>query len=213
MDGSHFDTLTRAIAQRGSRRWLVRLVALLPLGGALTTIGEDEAGAEHPVNRVQRHTQQRNRNQRNNNNNNKNNQNTAKRNLQSGGPPCNAKKCPQGCCAGRTCAAGTDWAQCGTGGAACQACATGQVCTGSTPHCDICSGSTLGQQCGQILSNVCTCFQRVGGSASVCGLGTICNEGMKICSTDADCANQNFFGAACVQASCIGGTACAPPCA
>ena len=39
MDGSDFDTLTRAIAQRGTRRWLVRLVATLPLGGVLAIVG------------------------------------------------------------------------------------------------------------------------------------------------------------------------------
>jgi hypothetical protein len=45
MDGSHVDTLARAIAQRGTRRWLVRLVATLPLGGVLITRGADEAAA------------------------------------------------------------------------------------------------------------------------------------------------------------------------
>jgi hypothetical protein len=64
MDGSQFDTLARAFATTGTRRWLVRLVAALPLGGALTTLGQDEAAAERPHERLARRTQQRNRKQR-----------------------------------------------------------------------------------------------------------------------------------------------------
>ena len=75
MDGSHFDTLARAIAQRGTRRWLVRLVATLPLGGGLTTLSADEAAAERPIDRIQRRTPQRNRKQRNTQNNSQNNGN------------------------------------------------------------------------------------------------------------------------------------------
>ena len=56
MDPSAFDTVARAIAQTGTRRWLVRLVATLPLGGVLTTIGADEAAAERPI--AQSHSQQ-----------------------------------------------------------------------------------------------------------------------------------------------------------
>jgi hypothetical protein len=72
MDPSAFDTATRAIAQSGTRRWLVRLVATLPLGGVLTTIGADKAGAERPHERLGRRTQQRNRKQRRRRRRNKN---------------------------------------------------------------------------------------------------------------------------------------------
>jgi hypothetical protein len=78
MDPSTFDTLARAIAQTGTRRGLVRLVASLPVVGILAVVAEQESGAERPVDRVQGRTPQRNRKQRNNkknkNNNNKNNQ-------------------------------------------------------------------------------------------------------------------------------------------
>ena len=145
MDGSRFDTLARAIAQSGTRRRLVSLLLALPLGGVLATRGEDEAAAERPIERVRRRTPQRNRKQRNrkqrnskNNNQNNNNNNT----LQNTDKPCNAKKCPQGCCAGGNCVAGNSSAQCGTGGAACQA------CSGSTPLCVsgtcVCSGNSCG---------------------------------------------------------------------
>ena len=33
MDPTAFDSVARSIAQTGTRRWLVRLVAMLPLGG------------------------------------------------------------------------------------------------------------------------------------------------------------------------------------
>ena len=44
MDGSHFDTLARSIAQSGTRRRLVSLLLALPLGGVLAIAGEDGAG-------------------------------------------------------------------------------------------------------------------------------------------------------------------------
>ena len=63
MDPSAFDTLVRAFAPSGTRR---RLLAGLPLLGALAVVGEDEAAAERPLDRVQQRTPQRNRKQRNN---------------------------------------------------------------------------------------------------------------------------------------------------
>ena len=57
--------------------WLVRsprpvpvagcwpLLAALPLGGVLAAVGAEEAGAERPLDRLRRRTQQRNRKQRN----------------------------------------------------------------------------------------------------------------------------------------------------
>src|SRR5215207_6363673 len=68
MDGTHFDTLVRSFARSGTRR---RLLTGLPLLGALTAVGEDEATAQRPINRVQ----QRNNNKKKNNNNNNNNNN------------------------------------------------------------------------------------------------------------------------------------------
>ena len=53
-------------------------MASLPLLGALAVVGEEEVGAERPLDRLQRRTEQRNRKQRNerrNNNNNGNNNN------------------------------------------------------------------------------------------------------------------------------------------
>ena len=75
MDPSAFDTLARSFAPTGTRRRLLP-VWRLPLLGALAVVGEDEAAAERPLDRVQQRTPQRNRKQRNNNkNNNKNNNN------------------------------------------------------------------------------------------------------------------------------------------
>jgi hypothetical protein len=91
MDPSAFDALTRSFQTAGSRRWLLRrLVASLPLLGALAVVGEEEVGAERPHERLARRTQQRNRKQRNrrrrnknnnqNNNQNNNNQNNNNQN-------------------------------------------------------------------------------------------------------------------------------------
>jgi hypothetical protein len=82
MDPSAFDSVARAIAQSGTRRWLVRLVATLPLG-VLTRRGADEAAAERPIDRVQGRTPQRNRKQRNTKNTHtKNTKNKNRNNLQ-----------------------------------------------------------------------------------------------------------------------------------
>src|SRR5215213_4839138 len=78
MDASAFDTLAHAVATTGTRRRLLTLLAALPLGGAPTIRGAEEAAAERPTDRVQRRTKQRNckqRNQRSGNNNNQNNNN------------------------------------------------------------------------------------------------------------------------------------------
>lgn len=64
MHDAHFDTLARTLARTGTRRGLVRLVALLAGGAALPTAGADEAAAERPLNRMHRRTWQRNRKQR-----------------------------------------------------------------------------------------------------------------------------------------------------
>jgi hypothetical protein len=75
MDPSAFDTLAHAVATTGTRRRLMTLLAALPLGGALTIRGAEEAAAERPIDRVQRRTKQRNRKQRNQRSGNNNNQN------------------------------------------------------------------------------------------------------------------------------------------
>src|SRR5215207_7437574 len=75
MDASAFDTLAHAVATTGTRRRLMTLLAALPLGGALTIRGAEEAAAERPIDRVQRRTKQRNRKQRNQRSGNNNNQN------------------------------------------------------------------------------------------------------------------------------------------
>jgi hypothetical protein len=63
MNPSAFDTLVRLFAPTGTRR---RLLAGVPLLGALAVVGEDAAAAERPLDRVQRRTRRRNRKQRNN---------------------------------------------------------------------------------------------------------------------------------------------------
>src|SRR5215207_178208 len=121
MDPSAFDTLVRAIARSGTRR---RLLAGLPLLGALAVVGEDEAAAQRPIDRVQQRTPQRNRKQRNqrqqnqNQNQNQNNNNRSGGNGGGGGnngggggggtlgAPAACGQLNQPCCAGNTCSCG-----------------------------------------------------------------------------------------------------------
>jgi hypothetical protein len=66
----------------------VSLLLALPLGGVLTSLGEDEAAAQQrPIDRVRQRTPQRNRKQRNHNNktNNTNNNNNKKNNKNNNG--------------------------------------------------------------------------------------------------------------------------------
>jgi hypothetical protein len=139
---------------------------------------------------------------------------------QNTGRRCNARTCPQGCCDGRTCFTENSWEFCGTGGAACQTCANEQVCAGPSAHCASCSATPPGdvldpnRQCGVAGNAECLCYIRVGTSTGVCGSSSTCNLGHAICATDADCTQAGFPGA-CVQAGgdCVGGVACAAPCA
>ncbi len=65
MDPSRFDSLTRAIARTGSRRWLLPQLAAASLLGVLASGKAEEADAERPSDRMKRRAKQRNRKQRN----------------------------------------------------------------------------------------------------------------------------------------------------
>ena len=214
MDPTAFDTLTRAIAQSGTRRRLVALLAALPLSGLLTDLAQDEAAAERPIDRIQRRTPQRNRKQRNNQNRNNNNTKNQNNTLQSAGPPCNAKKCPQGCCAGRTCAAGNSAAQCGTGGAACQACPTGQLCVSGTCRTVPCTHCPAVEQC---INGRCVC---AGWGGSVAP-STCCSDGSSASAPPGSDNQKIFADGSCNSdifcpsgwTTCVGtqSNACCPP--
>src|SRR5262245_7318923 len=116
MDPTAFDTLVRSLSTADTRRRLLgRLVAMLPVSGALLT-SRHEAGAEHPNQRLGRRTPQRNRKQRNNNkNNNQNNKNQNKSQNNKGvaspgactpdGSPCQqSSQCCSGNCFNFVCA-------------------------------------------------------------------------------------------------------------
>jgi hypothetical protein len=150
MDSSTFDTIARAIAQRGTRRSLVALLAALPLGGVLSGLAPDEVAAERPVDRVQQRTSQRNRKQRNNNKNNTNNKNTKNGGGGLGGSHNVCGGCPGGqvccvnagkgvCCPGDQCCGdpGSEICGCPQGQGCCAGvcCPTGQCC-GTVDCCD-----------------------------------------------------------------------------
>ncbi len=60
MDPSAFDALVKASAPAQTRRWLLALLAALPLGGVLARFSAAEAPAERPHERLGRRTEQRN---------------------------------------------------------------------------------------------------------------------------------------------------------
>jgi hypothetical protein len=160
MDGSDFDTLTRAIAQSGTRRRLLALLAALPLGGLLTDLAQDDAAAERPTDRVHRRTQQRNQNQRNNHkNNNKNNTKNTKNDGGSGrlGAP---DPCQSSCSTSALCCRGSGggvWCCgltnrcCGDGVAQKNCCMPNQTCCNNSQCCDpnqtCCISTQGGSQC------------------------------------------------------------------
>ena len=177
MDPSAFDTLVRSFATSGTRRWLVRLMAALPLGGALSTLGQDEAAAERPHERLARRTQQRNRKQRNNQNNNQNNNGGGGGggNGGGGGGNNNNNNNNNNNRNGNTLGSGVQL--CGTG----QACPSGQVCLSGACF-TTCPGpfSCLGGSGGCLPDAAC---QQTTSGASVCTTGTINVS----CTTDANC--------------------------
>jgi hypothetical protein len=142
MDPTAFDALVRTFTTRGTRRRLVALLTALPLGGLLTDLAQDDAGAERPIDRVQGRTPQRNRQQRNTNQNNNNNNkgggggggrtappNTSLR----AGPPCT-------CGSDRVCCAdGVDYC-CAPG----QRCCDGTTCCGPAPDTFCCGSECCG---------------------------------------------------------------------
>ncbi len=64
MGPSAWDARVTASAPAQTRRWLLALLAALPLGGVLTSFGAEEATAERPHERLGRRTEQRHRKQR-----------------------------------------------------------------------------------------------------------------------------------------------------
>jgi hypothetical protein len=163
MDPSAFDTLTKAHAQQGTRRWLVRLLASLPLIGALAVVSDDAGAAERPVDRVQGRTPQRNRKQRNKNNNNQNN--NQNNNNSKGSSNQQSKKCRSSAdCGGRPCCSRT-------------------CCQGPANQCNpagkCCAPNCNGKECGPDgCGNGGTCGCGAGGT---CTRGTVCPSG-QICT-------------------------------
>lgn len=106
MDPQRFDTLVKSLSGSGTRRGIVRLLAALPLGVTLTTVlGQEEADAERPLDRVRRRAQnrQQRRHSRNdggtNHDKDKGHDKDHKREGKTRNPDCRPK------CAGKACGA------------------------------------------------------------------------------------------------------------
>jgi hypothetical protein len=160
MDPTAFDALVRTFTTRGTRRRLVALLTALPLGGLLTDLAQDDAGAERPIDRVQGRTPQRNRKQRNKNQNNQNNNNQNNNNKGGGGggghtPPPNT-----GLGAGPPCTCGSDRVCCADGVDYCcapgQRCCDGAYCCGPEPGTFCCGSLCCGPPATQCVNGNCS---------------------------------------------------------
>jgi hypothetical protein len=182
MDGSRFDTLARAIAERGTRRQLVSLLLTLPLGGVLAVA--DEAGevvAERPLDRVQRRTKQRTRKQRNNKNNRRDN----RRGQDNSNSDVNNKPCSSSadCQKGRTCCRGTCCQlpanQCNLEGMCCAPNCAGRTCGpdgcgkgGTCGSCGVCQTCTARGTCEPVPNGTVCGTSSHGGTTIRCCNGT-----------------------------------------
>jgi hypothetical protein len=167
MDPTAFDFLTQAIARRETRRWLVRLVATLPLVGVLAVEAAEERAAERPIDRVQDRTLQRSRKQGNKNNRKKQRKNKkSKKHRQRedsrGGP------------FGTSCVRSVD-------------CASG-ICACLTQDCSgrgLCADAP-GPECGAGKAQVNTAdgggFVCAGDGSGSCGCGRVCANPMQPCA-------------------------------
>ena len=212
MDASRFDALVRAIATGGTRRRLLRLVAALPLGGALLANG-DEAAAERPHERLGRRTQQRNRQQRNqqrrnkNNNKNRNNKHNNKHNNGGGGNPdpctpnnqactrsdqCCSENCFNFVCAATisTCGQGSSATPCDPAAVGC--CPVDGCCQPPANQCNnaglCCAPNCAGRECGP---DGCCDPQGCGhepGTCGSCGNGQTCDVESGQCQGQPTCS-------------------------
>lgn len=108
-------------------------------------------------------------------------------------PQCNPQNCPNGCCNGTTCVAGTAANQCGTGGQACQNCGAGATCTAQTCQAT-CNATTCPNGC--CAGNSCV----DGNAGTACGTGgALCQN----CSVQGEaCQNKACQAPACNAATC-----------
>jgi len=129
------------------------------------------------------------------------------------GARCNAQTCPNGCCAGNACVAGTADALCGEGGQACADCTqSALVCRGGLcvqPPPPPCGPSTCPNGCCSG-ANVCN----TGTQSSACGVGgaacvdftlqrETCNG--NACQPLGTCSGQSCAGCCDVGGNCQGG--------
>lgn len=194
MDPERFDALSRVLSKVGGRRGVMALLASLPLGGALTTLGQDEAAAERPNNRLQRRTRRRNQKQRNNKNNKNNNKKNNKQNGGLGGSQCGAT--------GSVCAEDSDCCTINCFGFECAervtSCGQGSTATRCQPPAKGCAGETC---CHGSLACGDTCCQ---GAANQCNSANACcvpNCAGRQCGDDG-CGNGGTCG------SCPAGQTC-----
>ena len=163
MANTTFDLLTRELAAAGTRRGLLRVLAVLGFGGALALLGaDDEAAAERPLERVRdraKRRQQRHQNRDdkgkggkpgNGGNGGNGKGKGGKRPPGSGGTPCDS---PADCDPGQTCHFGKCGVSCGDKG----------FCAAGSDAPDCCEGSCV--DTGTDRRNCGTC-------------GATCDDGM-----------------------------------
>lgn len=190
MDDVTFDRLARAFGAVRSRRRLLGFLASVGLGGVLLELGEEEAAAERPHDRLKRRNKQHHRKQRNarrrkhNNNAHSNNGNTSTNGSETPNACTpNGNACQQnGDCCSQNCfnfvCADTlqfcDNSECQPLAVGC--CAVEACCQPPANQCNFggncCAPNCAGRQCGPD-----GCGN--GGVCGSCGVGQLCNENGK----------------------------------
>jgi hypothetical protein len=231
VDADRFDDLLRSLATSGSRRGLVRLLAMLPLAGALALLPE-ESEARRRQNRKghhrTRHDQRQSRDEgkakdkgkgkgkgkdKGKNKDKRKGEGSTRATAPGAAPGCAAESAAQ-TCAGRC---GTVVNHCGSpvdcGSCACSsACPACQTCNATTGRCET-NPVFLSQACGfpgQICQTDGTCTCAGGG----CPAGQRCNGIVCICdvtSCSAGCCDETGTCQINNDAACgVGGGTCTP---
>jgi hypothetical protein len=162
MDSGRFDALAKTLADGGSRRRLVRLLATLPLGAALTSLLPDapDASAEdddHGSSGRRHRRKAKHRHQTGNNKEHRKGKRKGKRkDTDHGKKPCAKSTCPAGICGSQPDGCGGTM-QCGCG-------STGICIAGACQPCTVSCPSGDPVACGQVLN----AKMNAGGTVYVC---------------------------------------------
>jgi hypothetical protein len=192
MDSGRFDRVAKTLAQAGTRRGVVRLLAVLPVAGALSALLGDDTAAGG------RHKRRTTRNKRHSGND-KDNRTGKRKGKRTGKKRDTPASAPAGCtpttCAaqGKNCGPISDG--CGATLDCTPACCETQTCQ-SECRADGCS---QGEACGG------------GGTANVCGcvaFGMVTDDENRGACCDSSCCGEDLNGQPLPDGQCMCSTGC-----